>query len=270
MPKIRLDILVHQRGLFDSREKVKAVIMSGAVYVDGVRALKPGAMVDEQTNVEIRGGGLPYVSRGGFKLEKALDEFEVSPDGLVCIDCGASTGGFTDCLLQRGAKKVYSVDVGYGQFDWRLRNDPRVILMERTNVRYLKGEDFEERMDLAVVDVSFISLKLVLPALRSILKDDGEVLCLIKPQFEAGREQVGKKGVIRDPAVHRQVLGAFISNSRNAGFSVDAITYSPIKGPEGNIEFLGHLKTEDNFVLDVDVNGIVFEAHRAVGTNTGK
>lgn len=261
MAKIRLDTLVFQKGLFDSREKAKAVIMSGCVYINGVRALKPGAMVNPDSDVEVKGATLPYVSRGGLKLEKALDAFGVSPENLICIDCGASTGGFTDCLLQRGAAKVYSVDVGYGQFDWKLRNDSRVHLMERTNVRYLTKEDISEDIDLAVVDVSFISLKLILPVIREFLTKNGQVLCLIKPQFEAGKDQVGKKGVVRDAAIHKAVLEAFLDNADNSGFSVAGITYSPIRGPEGNIEFLGHLKSIDNGAQAIDIDQVVSKAH---------
>lgn len=260
--KNRLDILLFQKGLFESREKAKAVIMSGSVYVNGARQIKPGVMVNCDAGIEIRGGTLPYVSRGGLKLEKALSEFSVSPEGLICIDCGASTGGFTDCLLQRGALKVYSVDVGYGQFDWTLRNDPRVVLMERTNVRHLTKEDFERELELAVVDVSFISLKLVLPVLRELLAENGEVLCLIKPQFEAGKDQVGKKGVVRDPVIHRTVLKSFMENANNSGFAISGITYSPIKGPEGNIEFLGHLVPPCGIPNDLDVDAVVYDAHR--------
>lgn len=259
--KIRLDMLLFQKGLLDSREKAKAVIMSGSVYVNGARQIKPGVMVDSEADIQIKGGTLPYVSRGGLKLEKALDEFNVSPEGLICIDCGASTGGFTDCLLQRGASKVYSVDVGYGQFDWKLRNDPRVVLMERTNVRHLTGEEFGEKPELAVVDVSFISLKLILPVLRMLLEEGGQVLCLIKPQFEAGRDQVGKKGVVRDQTVHKAVLESFVQNAKDSGFGVSGITYSPIKGPEGNIEFLGHL-VYGGAVNTLDVDAVVAEAHK--------
>ena len=261
MAKIRLDTLVFQKGLFESREKTKAVIMSGAVFVGGNRAIKPGAMVDPDADIEVRGEALQYVSRGGLKLEKALDEFGISPEGKICIDCGASTGGFTDCLLQRGAVKVYSVDVGYGQFDWRLRNDPRVVVMERTNVRHLKEGDIPDKPEIAVVDVSFISLRLILPAIRELLTANGEVACLIKPQFEAGRSQVGKKGVVRDPRVHIEVLNAFISYATEAGFSVCGLTFSPVKGPEGNIEFLGYLAPPGTQSEMPDVERIVSEAH---------
>lgn len=261
MAKIRLDTLVFQKGLFDSREKTKAVIMSGAVFVSGNRAIKPGAMVDEDADVEVRGDTLQYVSRGGLKIEKALDEFGISPEGKICIDCGASTGGFTDCLLQRGAAKVYSVDVGYGQFDWRLRNDPRVVVMERTNVRHLRAGDIPDKPEISVVDVSFISLKLILPAIRELLTPTGEVACLIKPQFEAGRSQVGKKGVVRDAKVHAEVLNAFISYAEEAGFNVRGLTFSPVKGPEGNIEFLGHLVSPDIECQLPDVEKIVAAAH---------
>lgn len=261
MAKTRLDTLVFQKGLFDSREKAKAVIMSGAVFVDGNRAIKPGAMVEPDAIIQVRVETLQYVSRGGLKLEKAMDEFGISPGGKICIDCGASTGGFTDCLLQRGAAKVYSIDVGYGQFDWKLRNDPRVVVMERTNVRHLKQGDIPDWPEIAVVDVSFISLKLILPAVRELLAPSGEAICLIKPQFEAGRSQVGKKGVVRDPEVHAQVLSAFISYATAAGFSVCSLTFSPVKGPEGNIEFLGHLVPPDRQCGAPDVEEIVSAAH---------
>lgn len=260
MAKKRLDLLVTERGLIDSREKAKAVIMSGQVFVDGQRADKPGASFSDDCTIEIHGDVLKYVSRGGYKIEKALDEFEISPEGRVCIDCGASTGGFTDCLLQRGAAKVYDVDVGYGQLAWSIRNDPRVVVMERTNVRSIEPSMFPDTPSLAVIDVSFISLSLVLPAVRNVLTPDGEVACLIKPQFEAGREKVGKKGVVRDLDTHIEVLERFIFNAQSNGFYVKNISFSPIKGPEGNIEYLGHLVSE-KVDADIDIAAIVKASH---------
>lgn len=242
MKKVRLDQLVFDQGLSESRERAKAIIMSGVVYVNGQRADKPGAQVAPDVNIEVRGNTLPYVSRGGFKLEKALKVFPIDPTGLTCIDCGASTGGFTDVLLKNGAAKVYAVDVGYGQLAWSLRNDARVISMERTNVRYITAEQIPEPLDLAVMDLSFISVKLILPAVCPLLKDDAEVVCLIKPQFEAGRELVGKKGVVREESTHVMVVENALSNAKENGFTPIHLTFSPVKGPEGNIEYLMHLK----------------------------
>ena len=262
--KERLDQLLVQRGLAESRAKAQAVIMSGQVYVDGQKADKAGMAYDVEAPIEVRGEVCPYVSRGGWKLEKALETFGVDPAGWVCSDSGASTGGFTDCLLQKGAAKVFAIDVGYGQLAWKLRQDPRVVSMERTNIRYVTPEDLGESLDLAVVDVSFISLKLVLPTIRRLLKATGQVLCLIKPQFEAGREKVGKKGVVRDPAVHREVLEQFLRTAAELGFTVRALTYSPVKGPEGNIEFLGHLSVEPGAGELPDLADLVAEAHDAL------
>lgn len=261
MAKQRLDILLTETGLAPSREKAKAIIMSGVVFVGGVRRDKPGMSVDTDAEIEIKGEIMPYVSRGGKKLEKALRYFQVSPEGCTCIDCGASTGGFTDCLLQNGAKHVYSVDVGYGQLAWSIRSDARVTVMERTNVRYLTPEDFPEKMDLAVIDVSFISLRIVLPAVYNLLRDGGEVLCLIKPQFEAGREKVGKKGIVRDRAVHREVIDNFISDAEKIGFGVLGVTFSPIRGPEGNIEYLGRLKKDGRSAEEIDAFAVVEASH---------
>ncbi len=260
--KKRLDLLLTERGLCDTRTKAQAVIMSGQVYVDGQKADKPGQSYEDTAAIEVRGESCPYVSRGGLKLEKALRDFCVDPAGWVCSDSGASTGGFTDCLLQRGAKRVYAIDVGYGQLDWRLREDARVVVMERTNIRYVTPEQIGEPLDLSVVDVSFISLKLVLPAIRALLKPDiGEVLCLIKPQFEAGRDKVGKKGVVRDPTVHQQVLDAFVRLAGELGFTIRGLTYSPVKGPEGNIEFLAHLSLLPMPGIEPDTAAVVREAH---------
>ncbi|MBQ4565798.1 MAG: TlyA family RNA methyltransferase, partial [Oscillospiraceae bacterium] len=239
--KERLDVLLVQQGLCDSRSKAQALIMSGEVYVDGQKCDKAGTPILTTAQIEVRGNACPYVSRGGLKLEKALRDFGVDPTGYVCSDSGASTGGFTDCLLQKGAKKVFAIDVGYGQLAWSIRTDPRVVCMERTNIRYVTPEQLGEPLDLSVVDVSFISLKIVLPAIKALLKTTGQVLCLIKPQFEAGKEKVGKKGVVRDPEVHKEVLDNFLALAAELNFTVRNLTFSPVKGPEGNIEFLGHL-----------------------------
>ena len=259
----RLDILLFERGLVESRERAKTTIMSGVVFVDGQRVDKPGSTVKEDSEIEVR-GGLKYVSRGGLKLEKALDSFNISTENKICMDCGASTGGFSDCMLQRGAKKVYAVDVGYGQLAWKIRNDPRVVTMERTNVRYLTREDIPDEIDFAVVDVSFISLSLVLPVVFALTSEAGEAVCLIKPQFEAGREKVGKKGVVRDPTTHIEVLDNFIASAERIGFTVNAIEFSPIKGPEGNIEFLGYISKTGGKQI-IDTAGIVASAQSELG-----
>lgn len=260
MAKTRLDVLLTEKGLCESREKARALIMAGEVFVNGQRSDKPGSAYTEDVTVEVRGTGLKYVSRGGLKLERALDHFGGSPEGKVCLDCGASTGGFTDLMLRRGAVKVYSVDVGYGQLAWSIRNDPRVVVMERTNARYLTRDMFPDRPRLAAIDVSFISLSLILPAVRSVLTDDGEVFCLVKPQFEAGREKVGKKGVVREPETHLEVLEGFLHNAKNAGFYVENVTWSPIRGPEGNIEYLGHLVSYE-CENKADIARVVRESH---------
>ncbi len=261
----RLDVLLVERGYFDSRAKAQAVIMSGDVYVDGQKADKAGVGIDADAVIEVRGSVCPYVSRGGLKLEKALRDFGVNPAGFVCSDSGASTGGFTDCLLQQGAKKVFAIDVGYGQLAWKIRSDPRVVVMERTNIRYVTPEQLGEPLDLSVVDVSFISLKLVLPVILSLLKPEtGRVLCLIKPQFEAGKDKVGKKGVVRDPAVHLEVLESFVRLAKGLGFTIRNLTFSPVKGPEGNIEFLGYLSlTPDEHAIP-DLAALVREAHETL------
>ena len=239
--KERLDVLVYGRGLAASREKARAAIMSGIVYVNGQKEDKPGSMFpdDEELKLEIRGKALPFVSRGGLKLDKAVKEFGLDLSGFCCMDIGASTGGFTDCMLQCGAEKVFSVDVGYGQLDWKLRNDPRVVCMEKTNIRYIKPEDIGgEKLDFASCDVSFISLRKVLPAVKPLLSGRARMVCLIKPQFEAGREEVGKHGVVRDIRVHRSVIDGIWSFAEQDGFTVEGLSFSPIKGPEGNIEYL--------------------------------
>ena len=259
MNKVRLDVLLVERGLCESRERAKAVIMSGNVFVNGNRAEKSGVQVDDGASVEVR-GGLDYVSRGGLKLEKALKYFNVLPEGKVCIDCGASTGGFTDCLLKNGARLVYAVDVGYGQLAWSIRSDPRVVTMERTNIRFVTADMFDIKPELAVIDVSFISLALVLPVVRELLVEDGGMLCLIKPQFEAGRDKVGKKGVVRDPQTHRAVLETFVQNAGKAELFIRGLTFSPVKGPEGNIEYLGWLSMRGENA-DINIEEIVAQSH---------
>ena len=266
--KERLDILLVKRGLAPSREKAKAMIMEGNVFVENQREDKAGTSIPENAKIEIKGNTLKYVSRGGLKLEKAMNHFDIELQNKVCMDIGASTGGFTDCMLQNGASKVYAVDVGYGQFAWKLRTDERVVCMEKTNIRYVTPEDIGEPLDFASVDVSFISLSKVLPAARELLKDGGEMVCLIKPQFEAGREKVGKKGVVRDPAVHKEVIEMVISYAKSISFGVRHLEFSPIKGPEGNIEYLVHLVRLPDGVTEeetnVDVDAIVKSAHNTL------
>lgn len=262
--KKRLDVLLTEQGYADTRSKAQAIIMAGNVYVEGQKADKPGISYEETVSIEVRGETCPYVSRGGLKLEKALRDFGVNPEGFVCSDSGASTGGFTDCLLQQGAKKVFAIDVGYGQLDWKIRSDPRVVVMERTNIRYVTPEDLGETLDLSVIDVSFISLKIVLPAIKQLLKSDGQVLCLIKPQFEAGKEKVGKKGVVRDPEIHKEVLDTFVELADSLNFTILGLTFSPVKGPEGNIEFLGHLTLADQEGIRPDTARVVADAHNTL------
>ena len=262
--KKRLDVLLVERLYAETRSKAQAIIMSGNVYVNGQKADKPGTSYEETVDIEVRGAVCPYVSRGGLKLEKALRDFGVKPEGYVCSDSGASTGGFTDCLLQQGAKKVFAIDVGYGQLDWKIRSDERVVVMERTNIRYVTPEDLGEPLDLSVVDVSFIGLEIVLPAIKNLLKPTGQVLCLIKPQFEAGKENVGKKGVVRDPKIHQMVLDNFVSLVHGLGFTILGLTFSPVKGPEGNIEFLGHLTLDDLPGIQPDTADVVAQAHKTL------
>ena len=262
--KKRLDVLLTEQGYADTRSKAQAIIMSGQVYVNGQKADKPGVAYEETVQLEVRGAVCPYVSRGGLKLEKALRDFGVKPEGYVCSDSGASTGGFTDCLLQQGAKKVFAIDVGYGQLDWKIRSDPRVVVMERTNIRYVTPDQLGEPLDLSVIDVSFISLKIVLPAIKELLKPDGQVLCLIKPQFEAGKEKVGKKGVVRDQQTHKEVLDNFVALAGELDFQILGLTFSPVKGPEGNIEFLGHLTLADVQGIEPDTGSVVEQAHAAL------
>ncbi len=275
--KERLDILLVNRGLAASREKAKAIIMSGTVYVDGQKEDKAGASFEGTVRIEVRGSTLPYVSRGGLKLEKALRVFGVDVKDRICMDAGASTGGFTDCMLQNGAAKVYAVDVGHGQLDWKLRSDDRVVCMERTNIRYLMPGDVADAIDFVSVDVSFISLTKVLGPVRALLRDDGRVVCLIKPQFEAGREKVGKKGVVREKSTHLEVIRTVMDCARENGYAVLGLDFSPIKGPEGNIEYLLYLEKktehadsasaedtrgETGAASAVDPERVVREAHR--------
>ena len=269
--KERLDVLLVKKGLAPSREKAKAVIMSGSVYVDGQKEDKAGSVFDEESaQIEVRGHALPYVSRGGLKLEKALKVFPITLTGKICMDIGASTGGFTDCMLQNGAAKVYSVDVGYGQLDWKLRQDDRVVCMEKTNFRYMTPEDIPDVLDFASVDVSFISLDKILTPAYALLKEQGEMVALIKPQFEAGREKVGKKGVVRDPKVHEEVISRIVRHADEVSFEVLDLSYSPIRGPEGNIEYLIHLRKNPErtvypdilAVFEKKIKEIVEEAHQ--------
>ena len=264
MAKRRLDAAVVELGLAGSRQKAQALIMAGEVYVNGQKQLKAGASVEENDLVEVREKkALRYVSRGGLKLEKAMALWPVALEGKICADIGASTGGFTDCMLQNGAKLVYAVDVGYNQLDWRLRTHPQVVCMERTNARYLTSKQIPDPLDFFSVDVSFISLHLILPALRPLMKEDGQAVCLVKPQFEAGKDKVGKKGVVRDPAIHLEVLEHFLEHAAQAGFSVKDITFSPIKGPEGNIEYLGYLQIGENSAYEGDLKALVEQSHSA-------
>ena len=263
MKKKRLDVLLFEKGMVPSRERAKAIIMSGIVYVNNQKADKAGMSIPEDAEVEIRGKTNSFVSRGGLKIEKALTYFQIDPKDLCVMDIGASTGGFTDCLLTRGARKVYSIDVGYGQLAWKLRQDPRVVCMERTNIRKVTPDMLDDVPEFAVIDVSFISLKLVLPVVAQLLNEHGRIACLIKPQFEAGKGKVGKKGVVREPEIHLDVLNAFVENAHEAGFHVYNLTFSQIKGPEGNIEFLGYIG-KDGEDADIDTAALVAEAHGAL------
>lgn len=260
--KERLDVLLVKKGLAESREKAKAIIMSGIVYVDNNKEDKAGQTFNEDALIEVRGNTLRYVSRGGLKLEKAMNCFGVTLEGKIAMDVGASTGGFTDCMLQNGAMKVYSVDVGHGQLAWKLRNDERVVCMEKTNIRYVTPDDVADKIDFASIDVSFISLKRVLPAVYDLLTDVGEVVCLIKPQFEAGREKVGKEGVVREQSVHVEVVDMIVSFAREMGFVTLDLSYSPIKGPEGNIEYLLYITRDTSREgREFDINALVKESH---------
>ena len=271
MAKKRLDVAMVEQGLAESRQKAQAIIMAGQVYVNGQKVDKAGAPVTEDAAIEVRGKTLRYVSRGGLKLEKAMQLWPITLKGFICADIGASTGGFTDCMLQNGAEKVYAVDVGYNQLDWRLRTHPQVVCMERTNARYLTAEQIPQPLNFFSVDVSFISLNLILPAVRPLMAEGGEGVCLVKPQFEAGKDKVGKKGVVRDPQVHLEVLEHFLDHAREAGFSVKDITFSPITGPEGNIEYLGWLGTEgEGPVWSGDLRELVEESHRSLQGKEGQ
>ena len=266
--KERLDVLLVNRNLAESREKAKAIIMSGIVYVDGQKEDKAGTMFEDTVSVEVRGHTLAYVSRGGLKLEKAMTHFGVTLNGKICMDVGASTGGFTDCMLQNGAVKVYSVDVGHGQLAWKLRNDERVVCMEKTNIRYVTPEDIPDRIQFASIDVSFISLTKVLGPVKELLTEDGQIVCLIKPQFEAGRDKVGKKGVVREKSTHLEVIESVIAFAKSIGFGILNLEFSPIKGPEGNIEYLlylqNHPELADEKGVEIDPKPIVEEAHNTL------
>ena len=264
MAKERLDVLLVKRNLVQSRERAKTTIMAGLVLVDGQKIDKAGTMVKPEAEIRLLGNDLPYVSRGGLKLEKAIKEFGVSLQGKVAADIGASTGGFTDCMLQNGAIKVFAIDVGYGQLAWSLRTDERVVNMERTNVRNVTPEQLGQPVDLASIDVAFISLEKVLPAVKAMLQPAGEIVALIKPQFEAGREKVGKKGVVREPETHKEVLDDFVTLANELRFNILGLTFSPVKGPEGNIEFLGHLTLADVQGITPDTAGIVTQAHQTL------
>ncbi len=260
--KERLDVLLVNRGLAPSREKAKAIIMSGVVFVDGQREDKAGSNFDVNVPIEVKGNTLKYVSRGGLKLEKAMANFDVSLADKICMDVGSSTGGFTDCMLQNGAVKVYAVDVGNGQLHWKLRQDERVICMEKTNIRYVTPDQIADKIDFSSIDVSFISLTKVLKPVKDLLTDKGEIVCLVKPQFEAGREKVGKKGVVRDIKVHKEVINMVIDYAREIGFTICNLDYSPIKGPEGNIEYLLHLsKDAEHETTEIDVDKVVEASH---------
>jgi len=259
--KTRLDVYLVERGFCESREKAKALIMAGCVFVNGEREDKAGTNVAEGASVELRGAGIPYVSRGGLKLEKAMETFPISPEGLICADIGASTGGFTDCMLQNGGAKVYAVDVGYGQLAWKLRTDERVVNLERTNARYLNHDVIPEEIRFFSVDVSFISLKLILPAVKAVAGEGIRGICLIKPQFEAGKEKVGKNGVVRDPEVHKEVIRSVIGYAEDNGLIVMGLTFSPVKGPQGNIEYLICLGDDESIAGEIDVDKVVSEAH---------
>lgn len=265
--KERLDVLLVEKGILSSREKAKASIMAGEIFVDGFRVDKAGEKVSVNANIEFKGKTLQYVSRGGLKLEKAMKSFPITLNDKVCMDIGASTGGFTDCMLQNGARKVFAVDVGYGQFAWKLRVDERVVCMERTNIRYVTPEDIGELLDFASIDVSFISLKKIMPATIALLKDAGEVVALIKPQFEAGREKVGKKGVVRDIEVHKEVVYSIVDYLKFENLNVLGLSYSPIKGPEGNIEYLVYftkdMERESDFTRE-DVEKVVEASHNEI------
>lgn len=262
--KKRLDVALFELGLTESREKARALIMAGQVYVNGQKSLKAGDNIKPDDKIEVRGEKMPFVSRGGYKLDKAMKSFGLTLDNKICMDVGASTGGFTDCMLMNGAVKVYAIDVGYGQLAWKLRSDERVINLERTNFRYVTHEQVPDEIDFSSVDVSFISLKLILPVLFSLLKADGEAVCLVKPQFEAGREKIGKKGVVRDKSVHLEVIDNCIEYARENGFKIKGLDFSPVKGPEGNIEYLLYLTKAEINETETDASFIVEKSHEAL------
>lgn len=266
--KKRLDVAVFENGAVDSRAKASALIMAGQVFVNGQKELKSGRIIKEADKIEVRGEKMPFVSRGGYKLDKAIKAFDLSLKDLVCMDIGASTGGFTDCMLQNGAKKVFSVDVGYGQLAWKLRTDERVVNMERTNFRYLTLDDINEQLDFASIDVSFISLKIILPVLYSLMKNGAKAVCLIKPQFEAGKDKVGKKGVVREISTHKDVVENITDFAFTAGFSVLGLSFSPIKGPEGNIEYLMYLEksTENENAVSDKICDLVELSHNTLNS----
>lgn len=267
MAKVRLDNLVHSRGLAESREKARAMIIAGEVRVAGSQVVKPGTQVEDSTEISVDSRRQKYVSRGGFKLEGAIEELGLDFRGKVVLDVGASTGGYTDCALQYGAARVFALDVGYGQLDWALRNDPRVVVFERTNIRQFDAVQLDEPVDIVTMDVSFISIRLIFPVLRDMLRSDGEIISLVKPQFEAGRDKVGKHGVVKDPAVHREVLQRCIESAADAGLTCVEVTYSPIKGPKGNIEYFIHLKKAAGLpqVSPVQIDETVRKAHSVLG-----
>lgn len=264
MNKTRLDVALVEKSFCESRQKAQAAIMAGLVTVNGLKVTKAGAGVTGADVLEVKGPAIPYVSRGGLKLEKAMKLWNIDLTGKICADIGASTGGFSDCMLQRGAAKVYAVDTGYGKLDWKIRTDPRVIALERTNARYLTHEQMPDELDFASVDVSFISLRLILPALRGVIKESGEAVCLVKPQFEAGKGNVGKKGVVRDPAIHLEVLEHFLKHAEENDFYVKAFTFSPIKGPEGNIEYLAHITASEIPLQEFALKELVEESHQVL------
>lgn len=261
--KKRIDVILVEKNLVQSRERAQAEIMAGNVYIAGQRIDKAGEKVDEEAAIELRGKAIPYASRGGLKLAKALEVFKIDLNNKVCIDVGASTGGFTDCMLKNGAEKVFAIDVGYGQLAWELRQDSRVVCMDRTNIRYVTPEQIGEQADFCTIDVSFISLKIVIPVVIRLLREDGEIMCLIKPQFEAGREKVGKKGVVRDKDVHREVIEKVAGFAKECNLAVKGLDYSPIKGPEGNIEYLLYLSHSGNDSLDsIKIEDVICKSHK--------
>ena len=267
--KMRLDVAVYERGYAETREKAKAMIMAGSVYLNGQKALKGGVNIKETDVIEVRGAVNPFVSRGGLKLDKAVKSFGLDLNDCICMDIGASTGGFTDCMLTNGAKKVYAIDVGYGQLAWKLRCDERVVNLERTNFRYVTREQVPDEIDFASVDVSFISLKLILPVMHTLLKNGGHSVCLIKPQFEAGKENIGKKGVVRDKSVHEEVVANITAFAAENGFKVLGVDFSPIKGPEGNIEYLGYLEKGEWGPMEFDLKALVEESHQTLKEASG-